>query len=986
MKPMPIPRFAELSSRLAGEVETGQAMRRLYATDASEYQELPLAVAFPKTEEDVRELLHFARQHAIGVIPRTAGTSLAGQVVGSGLVMDFSRHFRSILSVDKERRRVRVQPGVVRNELNTELAKHGLFFAPETSTANRAMIGGMVGNNSCGANSMIYGSVREHLLSARGLFADGSAAVFGPLTPSEFETKCALPDHAEGRVYRAARDLLADPVRRRLISENFPRPSIPRRNTGYALDLLMDAASLDPESPKPFNFCKLLAGSEGTLFVGLEFELNCSPLPPRCAALVCGHFASVDEALRANLIALGFAPTACELIDRHVLTCTKGHLAQQRNRAFVQGDPEAILVVELRGDVEEEVEGAAASLQAAWQTAGLGYAAPVLRGAESQRVWDLRRAGQGLLSNIPGDAKPRAVVEDTAVDVRDLPAYIAAFDTILREKHGIDCVYYAHAGSGELHTRPIFDLKSEQGVRTFRAVAQDIAHLVKKYRGSLSGEHGDGRLRGEFIPLMVGESCYAMMRSIKQIFDPDQILNPGKIIDTPPMDSSLRYAVGSPTPEYPTFFDFSDVGGVVRATEKCTGSADCRKSHAAGGAMCPSYMVTREEKHSTRARANILRHALTHPTDPTQPFAGEEITEVMDLCLSCKACKNECPSSVDIARLKAEWLQHHHETHGIPLRSRIVAGFASVSRLTSLCPSLSNALLQTPWIRRIINRLIGFHPDRTLPRINPMTFRDWFRSRTPLPPLQPTVGRLLLFCDEFTNYNDLEVGIATVELLELLGYELLLPEHEESGRAALSKGLLRRARKLAESHVRQFSEIVSAELPLVGMEPSALLGFRDEYPSLVAPALRPAAKTLAAHCLLLEEFLVRELQAGRIQSSLFTTAPKTIHLHGHCHQKALASLDATIQMLSLPEGFVVRTIPSGCCGMAGAFGYEAEHFQLSMQVGELILFPSVRSQPPTDLIAASGTSCRHQIRDGTSRQALHPAQILRAAVRTAPSI
>ncbi len=961
---------------MSGELFTGETVRRLYSTDASEYQEMPAAVAFPKTEADVQAIIRFAKEHKIGIIPRTAGTSLAGQVVGSGLVVDLSRHFNRIIAIDKEARTVRVQPGVVRNELNLELAKHGLFFGPETSTANRAMIGGMVGNNSCGSNSLVYGSTRDHLISARGFFSDGSEGVLKALSQTEFDAKCEEAEGTEGEVYRALRTLLGNPGNRSLITEHFPLKSIPRRNTGYALDLLMDANVFDPDSDHEFNFCKVIAGSEGTLFFGLEFELACDPLPPPCAALVCGHFASVDEALRANLVALNFRPSACELIDRHILDCTRSNAAQERNRSFVVGDPGAILVVEIRRDTEEDTESAVATLQATWEEAGFGYAAPVLRGDEGNKVWELRRAGQGLMSNVVGDAKPREVVEDTAVDVHDLPAYIAEFNNLLKTKYGIGCVYYAHAGSGELHTRPLFDLKTEQGLKTFRGVATDIARLVKKYRGSLSGEHGDGRLRGEFIPLMVGPECYAMMKALKAAFDPDNLFNPGKIVDTPPMDTHLRHEPGHPTPEYKTVFNFSE--GVVRAAEKCNGSGDCRKSHLAGGTMCPSYMATREEKHTTRARANILRQILNNPADATKPFDSEEIKEVMDLCLSCKACKSECPSSVDITKLKGEFLQHYQDVHGIPFRSRLIAGFADGARLASVFPTLYNAVFQTGWIRSLFNKMVGFHPDRTLPRINPQPLRGWFQARPQS--LEPRRGRVHLFCDEFTNYNDLAAGIATVELLEGLGYEVVLPSHVESGRAAFSKGLLRRAKGFAEENVRRLGPLISQNEPLIGIEPSAILSFRDEYPAIVDPSLRAAARALAPHCLLIDEFIAREADAGRITSDAFTSASQIVHLHGHCHQKAIGSLESSIRMLSLPKNYAVKLIPSGCCGMAGSFGYEAEHFDISMKIGELVLFPYVRKQGQGDLLAASGTSCRHQIHDGTGRKALNPAEILRAAL------
>jgi FAD/FMN-containing dehydrogenase/Fe-S oxidoreductase len=974
--------FGQLASRIAGELHTGATLRRIYATDASEYQELPAGVVLPKTAADLREIIRFAHRNQLGLIPRAAGTSLAGQCVGSGLVVDVSKHLTAILAIDPVARRVRVQPGVVRNELNHALAPHGMFFGPETSTANRAMIGGMMGNNSCGSNSVVYGSVRDHLVSVRGFLSDGSEVTFGPLGRDEFAAKCDGPAGLETTIYQQLRALLTSPENRRLITENFPLASIPRRNTGYALDLLMDADAFDPASDKPFNLCKLIAGSEGTLFFASEIELACAPLPPPHAALVCGHFTSVNESLHANLLALPHGPSACELIDRHILECTKVNRAQDRNRAFVVGDPGAILVVEIRRDTRAAAEAAVAAVIADWQAAGFGYAAPVLWGAAANQVWELRRAGQGLMSNVVGDAKPREVVEDTAVDVRDLPAYIAEFDELLRTRFGIDCVYYAHAGSGELHTRPLFDLKTPEGLKLFREVATAIALLVKKYRGSLSGEHGDGRLRGEFIPLMVGEPCYQLMREVKALFDPLGIFNPGKIVDTPPMDTSLRHSPGHATPDYPTVFDFSDVAGVVRAAEKCNGSGDCRKGPLAGGTMCPSYMATREEKHTTRARANLLRQFLNDPQDASRPFASEEIKEVMELCFSCKACKSECPSSVDIAKLKAEFLQQYHDARGIPLRSRLVAAFPRLSGLAAMVPWAWNAVCGTPALRRLANRLVGFHPDRTLPMLGKVTLRQWFSRRPPRPQPAPN-GCVQLFCDEFTNTFDVAVGIAAVELLEGLGYGVIIPPHVESGRSALSKGLLRQARDLARTNVAMLNGVVTAATPLLGIEPSAILAFRDEYPDLLRDGEKRDALELSRHCLMVDEWFVRELDAGRLPAAAFAGHDRLVKLHGHCHQKALASLDPTVRMLEQVPGQRVEVIPAGCCGMAGAFGYEREHFAVANAVGELVLFPAVRDCGDEVVIAAPGTSCRHQIHDGTGRKAWHPVQVMREALRPA---
>ena len=968
---------------MQGELATGPVLRKLYATDASEYQELPLAVAFPETEADVATLVRYAHENGISLIPRGAGTSLAGQVVGGGIVVDAGKHLDQILSLDVEKRTVRVQPGVVRNELNHYLQPHELFFGPETSTANRAMIGGMVGNNSCGSNSLVYRSTREHLVAARGFLSDGSEVTFEAVSAETFAAKCE-GDSLEAHIYRTCRDLLGDNANREIIGKHFPKRSIARRNTGYALDLLMDAEVFDPSSDKPFNLCKLIAGSEGTLFFGVEFTLDCDPLPPKHSALLCAHFETVDEALRSVLPALNHRPSGVELLDRHILEATKRNREQLKNRFFVEGDPGAILVVDIRRDDMAEVDAVIAEVAADMKTAGYGYAFPVLKGADESKVWELRRAGQGLVSNTPGDAKPREVCEDTAVDVAELADYIAEFDTLMREKHGKECVYYAHAGSGELHTRPLFNLKTTEGLKTFRSVAEDIATLVKKYNGSLSGEHGDGRLRGEFIPFMVGEECYDLMRQIKAAFDPKNVFNPGKIVDAKPMDVDLRYGPTKPNPQYETIFDFSESKGILRAAENCNGSGDCRKGPLAGGTMCPSYMATRNEKESTRARANILRDAMTHPIDSANPFNNEEIKDVLDLCLSCKGCKSECPSNVDIAKLKAEFLQHYYDANGVPLRARMIANFAFSSRLASFAPWAWNALFRTAWSRRLLNKLVGFHPDRTIPQLHRTTLDRWY-NRKPKTKKLKTERKVYLFCDEFTNFSDVPIGQKTVQLLEALGYEVVIPKHLESARTWLSKGLIRKAKKIANENVRQLAPLISEDTPLIGIEPSGILSFRDEYIDLADGELKTRARTLSQHCLMLDEFIIREFDAGRINSDQFEPKEQLIKLHGHCFQKALASVVPTVRALQIPKGYKVHMIPSGCCGMAGSFGYEKEHYELSMQVGELVLFPTVREQPEEVIIAAPGTSCRHQIHDGTGRHALHPAEILFDALKKLPT-
>ena len=969
--------LAALARRLDGELACDALAVTAYSTDASEYQEQPVAVAFPASEADVRELVRFASAHGVGLIPRGAGTSLAGQVVGNGIVVDLGRSLNAIVALDVARRRVRVQPGVVRNELNRFLAPHGLFFGPETSTANWATLGGMVGNNSCGSNSIAYGSTRDHLVSARGFLADGSEVTFGPLGPRDMDAKRHAADSLETRIYREIAAILGNEANRRLVRESFPRPEVTRRNTGYALDALMQASSFDPEAADDFNICRLIAGSEGTLFVGVEFELNLLPLPPPGGLLVV-HCRTVDEALRAAVVAMRHRPTGCELIDDKILECTKANLEQSRNRDFVVGDPGAVLVVELRHEYRPTLEALLGRLEGDLRAAGLGYAYPLLFGSDGDKVWELRRAGQGLVNNVPGDAKPREIVEDTAVAVEDLPAYIAEFDRLLAEKYGIDCIHYAHAGAGELHLRPLFDLQSPAGLKMFRDVATDVAALVKKYRGSLSGEHGDGRLRGEFIRSMVGPACYDLFVRVKRAFDPQGILNPGKIVDTPPMDTSLRIVPGEPPPRHETIFRFADTGGILRAAEKCTGVGQCRKSHLAGGTMCPSYMATRNETDTTRGRANVLRQALAGTPADANPWRRPELAEVMDLCLSCKACKSECPSNVDMARLKAEWQQHWHDAHGVPLRARLVAGSAALLRRAALVPWAYNLLARAPLVSRLVKLAAGFAPRRSLPALPRTTLSAWLRKR---PPRGPAVhGRVHLFVDEFTDTLDADVGIKAVELLEALGYEVVVPRHVDSGRAQLSTGLVRAARDLATANVELLDPVVTDEAPLVGIEPSAILTFRDEAPDLVPERLAAAARRLAGRTLLIDEFLAREAQRGRITAAAFTAEPRRIAVHGHCHQKALASVADSAAILALPANYEVETIPSGCCGMAGSFGYGREHFRISMQIGELVLFPFVRAADRDTLIAAAGTSCRHQIADGTGRRALHPVEILHAAL------
>jgi len=976
-------RFKDFASTLDGEFYYDHTLRSIYATDASAFRELPMAVALPKSKEDIKKIIAFARNNKTSIIPRTAGTSLAGQVVGNGIVVDLSKYMTRVLELNQDQKWVVVEPGIVRDDLNFHLKDTGLFFGPETATANRAMIGGMIGNNSCGSNSIVYGSTRDHVISLKMILADGNEVEFGPLSQEAYEKKLSgtnCTSDLEKNIYQTIDEILKDPGNQKEIIKEFPKPGITRRNTGYAIDLLLRLQPFIPDGP-PFNLCLLIAGSEGTLGLITEIKLNLEPFPPGEKALICIHFDSIYESLEANLIALKYQPYASELIDHYILDCTKENIAQRKNRFFIQGDPKAILIVELAFNKKKDLDQAVNALIYELKSNSFGYHYPVLRGEDMQKIWSLRKAGLGLLSNMPGDAKPVPVIEDTAVDVNDLPAYIKEFNLTI-EKYGLYCVHYAHAGSGELHLRPIINLKTSEGQKLFKTILEEVSQLVKKYKGSLSGEHGDGRLRGEFIPYMIGNKNYALLEKVKDSWDPENIFNPGKIVRTPSMNTFLRYLPDQETREINTYFDFSKNMGIVRAAEQCNGSGDCRKTHISGGTMCPSYMATRNEKDTTRARANILREILTNSTKQN-PFDHKEIYEVMDLCLSCKGCKSECPSNVDITKLKAEFLQHYYQSNGVPLRSKLIAHITEINQLNANIPELYNWFINSKLSKNTFQKLLGFSTQRSFPDLYKTTLKQWakknpdkLKSRD-----KRRKKQILLYADEFTNYNDVNVGIDAIKLLTTLGYDIVIPDLKESGRTFLSKGLIKKAMELAKENIRMIADLLNNDSPLIGLEPSAILTFRDEYPDLVDQSLKTKATEIASYSFTFEEFFYGELDQGNIEKKIFADQKLKVLIHGHCYQKALSSLSFTKKILSIPENYQVEIIPSGCCGMAGSFGFEKEHYNVSMQIGELVLFPAVRKADQNTIIAAAGTSCRHQIKDGTGIKALHPAQILKNALK-----
>jgi FAD/FMN-containing dehydrogenase/Fe-S oxidoreductase len=962
--------FTDLRNSLAGGLHTDELSRALYATDASVYRKVPLAVAFPKDESDITKLILFAKQQHLGLIPRTAGTSLAGQCVGDGLVVDVSRHMTQILHLDKEKKTVTVQPGVIRDELNQYLEEFGLFFGPNTSTSNRCMIGGMVGNNSSGTTSIQYGVTRDKVISLKTILSDGSRAIFESITPAEYRNKTGL-NTLEGTIYRELFNELQNKSIQQNIKEEFPKDSIHRRNTGYAVDELLHS-NLFGGPEDEINICKLLCGSEGTLAFTTEITLQLDDLPPPISAMVVTHYKTLEDCLKDVVPVMKHNLHLCEMMDKVILDCTKNNREQLSNRFFVEGDPAALLMLEIKDNTQAGLEQNLKELLKTIENSGLSYANPILRNNDINKAIALRKAGLGLLGNMVGDRKAVACIEDTAVSLDDLKDFIGEFTQIMKT-YGQDAVYYAHAGAGELHLRPILNLKLKDDVKLFRSITTDVAKLTKKYGGSFSGEHGDGIVRAEFIPMMLGEQNYKLLTRIKTYFDPDFIFNPGKIVDAYPMDESLRYEIERKEPDIHTIFDFSDSEGILKAAEKCNGSGDCRKTHIASGGMCPSYHATKNEKDTTRGRANALREVLTQ-SDKVNRFDSNDLKEVFDLCLSCKACASECPSNVDVATLKSEFLYQYQEANGYKFRNKLFAYNTSLNALGSIAPILTNGIYKSGVLGNFIKKLSGISPERTLPKVSNINFNKY---------IQNTYNQLdnkkevALFIDEFTRYLDTDIGLDAIDLLSRLGYKVTLFQ-AESGRTFISKGFLNEAKNLAEKNISKLFEYARRGIPILGIEPSAILTFRDEYKRFHFETEK--VETIASKSFLIEEFLSNEIKIGNINKEQFTKSAATIKIHNHCHQKALSDQKVTFDVLNLPENYKVSIIASGCCGMAGSFGYEKEHYKTSMQIGELKLFPSIRKSGEDVIIAANGTSCRHQILDGTQRQALHPITILKNAL------
>ena len=963
----------KLRQDLEGDVRFDNLTKTIYATDASVYRKIPLGAAFPKTVDDIKTIVRFANNENIGLIPRTAGTSLAGQCVGDGLVVDVSKHFTKIISVDEVNKQVTLQPGVIRDELNQYLKPYGLFFGPNTSTSNRCMVGGMVGNNSSGTTSIQYGVTRDKIISMKTILSDGSEAEFGRISAEDFKKK-QNGNTLEASLYdNIYKELVNKEIAKEVI-DHFPKPEIHRRNTGYAVDELLKSQIFGGKEPY-FNMAELLCGSEGTLAFTTEITVQLDDLPPALSAMVVTHYTSLEDCLMDVVPVMEHPLHLCEMMDKVILDCTKNNRTQLANRFFVEGDPAALLMLQVSAHTEEKLKGIIASLIATIEKSGLSYSNPVLFGDQIAKAIELRKAGLGLLGNIVGDMKAVACIEDTAVALPDLKNFIAEFSEIMKG-YSQSAVYYAHAGAGELHLRPILNLKKSTDVGLFRSITTDVAKLTKKYKGSFSGEHGDGIVRAEFIPIMIGDKNYQLLRRIKSYFDPKGIFNPGKIVDAYPMDKSFRYEINREEPDINTFMDFSDSEGILKAAEKCNGSGDCRKTHHMNGGMCPSYHATKNEKDTTRGRANTLREFLTNPNSTAKNrFDSPEIKEAFDLCLSCKACASECPSNVDVSTLKAEFLYQYQEANGYPLRGKLFAYNTKLNGLASKVSGLTNAIYDSKFLGGLLKKSSGVAKERSLPNVYNFNFDKHLQKSN----IENTKSKkkVVLYIDEFTKYLDIEVGKDAIELLARLGYDVEL-FYAESGRTFLSKGFLKQAQKLAIKNIKELKKFAEAGLPILGLEPSAILSFRDEYKRMTSD--KTTAQIIADHSFLIEEFLAKEIADGSLKSADFTEKVRDIKIHNHCHQKALSNQKVTFDVLNLPANYKVTIIASGCCGMAGSFGYEEEHYETSMKIGGLKLFPAVSKSSAETIIAANGTSCRHQIFDGTKRIAKHPVSILKEAL------
>ncbi len=947
--------------RAGVEARFDRLTRLLYSTDASIYQMLPIGVTFPRHADEVAAIVEIAARHNTPILPRGSGSSLDGQAIGHALILDFTRYMDRIVEVNPEACTVRVQPGMILGNLNQHLKTYGLMFGPDPASAERATVGGIVGNNSTGAHSIIYRMTSDHVIALDVVLADGSRARLDAFNGDTWAERGCRPG-LEGTIYRAVQDILAryaEPIATRY-------PKTWRTVAGYNLNHVVE--------PHSTNIARLVVGSEGTLALTTEATLNLVPTIKK-TRLAMVHFSTMRAALEAVPALLESHPTAIELIDKMMLDLARDKIEYRRLLTFVEGDPAVVLIVEYGGESEAELEAGIARLRAV--LARIGHHEPVVVVADAAgqaNVWYVRKVGLGILMSVKGDAKPLPFIEDAAVPVERLADYIDGVFDIVRQAGLSQMGVYAHASAGCLHLRPLINLKTAEGLRQLRQIAEAVVDLVVSLGGTTSGEHGEGLARGEFSERLFGAELVQAFREVKRAFDPQGLLNPGKIVDAPRMDDEtiLRFGTNYATPYTlrRTVFSFEADFGFAGAVEMCNGAGVCRK--IGQGVMCPSFMATRDEAHSTRGRANALRAAMTGLLGP-DAMTSRELYDVLDLCLSCKACKAECPSAVDMAKLKAEFLHHYYQVHGVPLRSRLFGHIAMLNRLAQPLAPLANWALNGPG-RWAMTRL-GVHAARPLPRLAVQPFSRWYRQHRRH--VEGTGRRVVFFHDTFLEHNHPQIGQAAIRVLEAAGYEpILLPNRKCCGRPAISKGLLDEAQRLAQHNVALLAPYAEQGIPIVGCEPSCMAMLADDYPDLV-PGLQ--ARAVAAMTMTVEAFLAREAEAGNLKLA-FDATPRRVLFHGHCQQKAVFGITETLTALRLIPSCMVEPIESGCCGMAGSFGYEAEHYDLSIKLAEMALAPAVRAAPPEAIICATGTSCREQIEHTTGRRALHPIEVLAAAI------
>ena len=948
----------ELRRDVDGEVRADRMSRLLYSTDASIYQVEPIAVVLPKTADDVIAVLTTAGRNGVPVLPRGGGTSLAGQTINHAVVIDFSKYMRNVLEVNVEERWVRTQPGIILDELNDEIQNTGLMFAPDPSTSNRGNVGGALGNNSCGAHSIVWGKTVDNALGMSVVLANGETATFGASFGDSLDAKRRLSG-LEGDIYRRL-DAIGQANRDEVLKRY---PKIQRRVSGYNLDELL--------APDVRDMARFVVGSEGTLVTITDATLKLVPRPI-FKALAVIHFQELIESMEATVAALELSPTAVEHIGGMIVRQAQANLEYSRMTGFIEGRPDSLLVVEFTGDSQSEVESKVDVCATQMAKRGLGYSTKKLLSHDEQAmVWNVRKAGLGLMMNVPGDAKPLPFVEDTAVPPESLPQFVERFDEIVKE-HGTEAGYYGHAGVGCLHIRPLVDLKRQDGVAKMASIANAVSDLVLEFGGSMSGEHGDGRARSVWNEKMFGPRIYDAFRQVKRTFDPAGIMNPGNIVDSPPMTENLKIGPSYRPLDVNTGFHFAQEGSFAHAAEMCNGQGACRKLT---GTMCPSYMVTRDEEHSTRGRANALRSAMSGAL-PVDSLTGERLREVLDLCLECKGCKAECPSNVDMAKLKYEFSYRYHKANGYPLRNRMLANVSQLGRLGSFFAPLSNWSMKLGAFKELTESMVGIDRRRSLPPFASQTFSQWFRARGGAQIEGPPERRVVLFSDTFTEYNYPDLGRAAVKVLEHMGYEVIVPKPLCCGRPMLSKGMLDKAKRNASKNVASVLPYVEQGAKLVGLEPSCILSFRDDYVDLLDG---DSARMVSENTLLIEEFVLHA-QENDGAAIRYSKEPGSFMLQGHCHQKALVGTGKAVDVLTQIPGCEVTEIPSGCCGMAGSFGLEKEHYDVSMKIGEQVLFPAIRERRNDATVVSEGMSCRHQIEDGTGVKAKHLVEVLADAI------